>query len=170
MSRTFAQRQIKALTNAMWNDDTRPVLAGLAFKDHALVATDGYVLVAMNIKDDWQKDYEGDEFGDYIVPKQAIKEWIKTHTSKATISVEELWGMATKMGKFPDWRKLATLVPDKSLQEGIVPQPIFNMALVGVVANVFLNEPMTTGVYGDKTPMKLLNNKNDIALIMPMAK
>ena len=171
MSRTFTQKQVKALLNAMWHDDTRPVLASLAFKDKALVATDGYVLVAMNIEADWQKEYEGDEFADYVVPKDKLKEWCKTHTSKAEISVDELWAMAEKSySKYPEWRKLATLVPDKDLANGIMPQPIFDMALVGVVANVFLNEPMTAGIYGTMTPLKLINTNKDIALIMPMTK
>lgn len=171
MSRVFTQKQIKALINAMWHDETRPALSSLAFKDKSLVATDGYVLVAMNIEDDWKPEYNGDEFGDYEVPKQALKEWCKTHTSKAEISVEELWAMAKQKHPYPDWRRLANLEPEnKTIGSGIVPQPIFNMGLVGVIANIFLNEPMTTGVYGTMTPLKLLNEHNDIALIMPMSK
>jgi hypothetical protein len=153
----------------MWHDDTRPALASLAFKDHALVATDGYVLVAMDITADWRKEYEGDEFGDYVVPKQVLKDWCKTHTSKAEISVEELWAMAEKSYcKYPDWRKLADVKPDKDLANGIMPQPTFDPSLLKVVVDVFLDEPMTMGVYGSITPLKLLTKDNDIALIMPM--
>lgn len=172
MSRTFTQKQLKALIDAMSDDETRPVLCSLAFKDRSLVATNGFVLVAMNIEDDWKTEYNGNEFGDHIVPKQKLKEWCKTHTSKAEISVEELWAMAEKGScRYPEWRRLADLEPeDKTIRSGIMPQPIYNMALVKVVANIFINEPMTTGVYGEKAPMKMINNKGDIALIMPMCK
>lgn len=170
MSRTISQKQIKALLKVMWHDETRPVLASLAFKDKALVATDGYVLVALNIESDWQDRYGGDEKGDYIVPMQKLKDWCKTHTSKAELSVEELWDMAEQLDYYPEWRRLSEVEVSKEVRNGIFPQPLFNTALLGTVMNVFLNEHMTMSIYGEKTPLKLSNNKGDIALVMPLAK
>lgn len=167
--RKINQKQLKALTKCMWPDESRPGLAGLAFKDKAIVATDGYVLVALNIESEWKDEYEGDEKGDYIVPIQKIKEWCKTHTSKAEITIPELWDMARKEYQFPEWRRLLSLEPSTKPKDGEMPQPKFKMADFSTAINVFLGDEMTMSVTGEHSALKLVNSKGDMAFIMPLS-
>ena len=165
--RTFKKQEVQAWLNAMSSDSTRPALCGVAFKDKALVMTDGYIMVALDIENEWQKKYEGDDWDDYIVPREKIKEWCKMHSAKAEITVEELFALATTdNGRFPEWRQLMPKEPkdDKLTQ-------LLNMALVGAITQVFKNQQVNITMFGGAKPMLFeATEHKDIALVMPLVK
>lgn len=168
--RTFTKQQLTAWLNVMSSDTTRPALCGVAFKDDALVMTDGYALVALDIKDEWDKRYEPeDEINDreYIVPREKIKEWCKLHSAKATITVKELFEMASNhIGRYPEWRQLLPKVSDT-----IEPTQHFNMRLIEAVTQVFKNQTADMTMFDANSPIQFkTKDTNDLALVMPMKK
>ena len=167
--RTFNKRQVRAWLNIMSYDATRPALCGVAFKNGYLAMTDGYILIALSIKDEWQESFTGEPGRfDWIVPRENIAEWVKTHKAKDELAVADLFTMASRdRGQFPDWEKLADIELDKGTMNGILPKPMLNMTLVSVVSEAFINESMKLEVFGEMKPIKLTTTTGDVALVMP---
>lgn len=168
MSRVFTKSEVRAWLNCMSNDDTRPILCGVCFSEGHLVMTDGYTMTILNIEDDWQKEY-GDygSYEAYVIKRSAIEQWLRSKHDdrKAELTVKELAGLEREDGSFPMWKQL---IPQADQVKSNGKMPRLNMALLGVITNVFHNKVARMTVFGNKQPVKFEAENGDIALVMPM--
>lgn len=112
------KKQVGAFLKVMSKDDSRPILCTAKvdrYKDDlVLVATDGYVLAAMNIDDD-AAELEGK-----LIRRSAIERWYKLAKTKDVLTGGELVRVSAddyaydgsyEDGKYPDWQRVLTIEP-----------------------------------------------------------
>lgn len=106
----FTKKEIQGLLENLSKDPTRPALCDVYVDttNKKLVATDGYTMVVLSV--DWEKEFppvDTSEYSDYYIPAKTLSDWCKLHSTRDTITSDELAEMVEPRDyQYPDYEYL----------------------------------------------------------------
>lgn len=166
------KKQVGAFLKIMSKDDSRPVICSAKvdiYEDKAvLVATDGYVLTALNLDTEDATEIQGK-----MVRRSAFEKWYKLATGKDRLTTQELVRLSSEdygdngdylSGEYPKWQGL---VPTGEPEGQDVMS--FNADFFKNVQDLQGSDGLTVTLYGKLAPM-VIKNDAGVTLVMPRKK
>ena len=162
------RKQVNAFLKVMSKDKARPVLCSAyidEYKDKSvLVATDGYVLVAMKLE-----DIEQDHIGKRV-SREAVERWYKLADGRSRLSGADLQEMmefdqfnqSYLDGVYPQWQKLVPQGEPASLDS-----IAFNANYAKILQDVRGIDGLNLKMYGKLSPM-VHEDETGLYILMPM--
>lgn len=158
------KKQVNALLKVMSKDTLRPVLRNLYIDEYngrtVVVATNGYILTAVNI------EIEPEHVGKSI-KREAIEVWYKLATGRSRFdggAVDELVGNSANLSnlEYPKWQ---SLMPSSETE----PQEmmIFNAEYAKTLQDLSGENGLIWKLHGKISPM-IATTENGMYVMMPM--
>jgi DNA polymerase III sliding clamp (beta) subunit (PCNA family) len=164
---TLTKKQVKSLLEVISSDDTRPMLQQVkidTFEDKpVLVATDGYVLAAINLDDSVLP-----EVGKMIDRSEIVK-WYKLATNKDIFSEATLLELPKTHieGVYPVWQKLVPEAKDFSAQASMRFNAQYMATIQTLAARDGYNAGLCWELYGKLSPL-VARDESGTYLVMPL--
>ena len=166
------RKQVNAFLKVISKDRTRPVLCSAYIDEYkgksVLVATDGYVLVAMKLE-----DIEQDHIGKRV-SREAVERWYKLADGRSRLSGADLQDMmefdqfnqSDLDGVYPQWQKL---VPTEARTSEFMSSMsiAFNANYAKVLQDVRGIDGLNLKIYGKLAPM-VHEDETGLYILMPM--
>ena len=166
------RKQVNAFLKVMSKDKTRPVLCSAYIDEYkgkgVLVATDGYVLVAVRLE-----DIEQDHIGKRV-SREAVERWYKLADGRSRLSGADLQEMmefdqfnkSYLDGVYPQWQQL---VPSKVDVDAFISDTSisFNANYAKILQDVRGIDCLTLKMYGKLAPM-VHEDETGLYILMPM--
>lgn len=166
----LTKKQVGALLKVMSNDTSRPILNGVHIDEykgkHVMVATNGYILTALELDVENPLDFKMGTF----VRRSALEKWYKLATGKNRLTTEELVKVSAEdyadnngyqQGQYPDWKNI---LPDEKGIETL--ELTFNADYMKTMQDL-ADKPLTYRFNG-KLGALVAKNNNDLYVIMPL--
>lgn len=162
------RKQVNAFLKVMSKDKTRPVLCSAYIDNYngknVLVATDGYILVAMKLE-----DIEQDHIGKRV-SREAVERWYKLADGRSRLSGADIQDMmefdqfnqSDLDGVYPEWQKLIPQGGESSLDS-----ISFNANYAKILQDVRGVDGLTLKMYGKLAPM-IHEDETGLYILMPM--
>lgn len=162
------RKQVNAFLKVMSKDKARPVLCSAYIDDYkgkgVLVATDGYVLVAMRLE-----DIEQDHIGKRV-SREAVERWYKLADGRSRLSGADLQDMmefdqfnqSYLDGVYPQWQQLVPQGEPTSLDS-----IAFNANYAKMLQDVRGIDGLNLKMYGKLAPM-VHEDETGLYILMPM--
>lgn len=165
------KKQVGALLKVISKDDSRPVLTTAKVDkwgdDIVLVATDGYVLVALQLDKE-----DGAELVGKLIRREAIERWYKLATGKSRLDTRELvevsnedYGQHGEYANYdyPQWQQL---IKSHDVEVGEI---AFNADYAKVLQDLDGSDGLRYELNGSLAPM-IANTERGTYVLMPRKK
>lgn len=165
MERTITKKQLQALTKVCSKDTTRPVLMRLALRHGKLWATDGYVMVMLDLHDH-------DDQSEILIDPDKLKMKLAVMKPKDTLTLSDLKELEdTDLdSRYPNVESLTTgMQGDGTTGVKINPEQLARAcnALADPTGEAIWN---TTTTYNTSHLLTMTNQLGDMAIVMGSSK